>query len=135
VKLVNVGLAILGVLSCFLPQVNSGTRQAFIPLLVIAGLAAAASGIAGAAQNSANLDAQAANSAADRAIQTKLAKQQIAEQKRQQNMNLTQQANSNEMQSLQQNADVYNQSAAQQQQAATDAQGTLARAFLRGRGG
>lgn len=114
---------------------SSGHALAFIPLLVMAGITAAsaiASSIAGAAQNEANLEAQTGENAKNRALQMKLAKQQLAEQKRQYSQSMEQNARQGVISSLQENASQAHQAQARNQAATNDVQGTLAKAFLRG---
>lgn len=120
----------------YVPQA-ADTQTAMIPLLVMAGVAAvaaAAQGIAGAAQNSENLSAQGIENQKNRDLQVKLAEQQLAEQKRQQQQAAVQGARQGVMTSLQDNVQAANAGQARRQSASDDVMGTLARAYL-GRGG
>jgi len=106
-----------------------------IPLLVMAGISAAASaasGIAGAAQNQANLDYQSQQSALNRQMQQKIATQQIAEQHREANMGTLQSAYGSLMDTYGQQAALQNTLTEQQQQKTGDLLGTLSRAYLQG---
>jgi hypothetical protein len=104
-------------------------------LLIMAGItaaASAASGIAGASQNQANMDNQSQQNALDRQLQQRLAQQQIAEQKRQANLSATQSAYGSLSEAYGQQAQLQNTLAGQQQQNNNDLMGTLSRAYLSG---
>jgi hypothetical protein len=104
------------------------------PLLLIPAIlsaaAAAGQGIAGAVQSGEAAEASKANSAANRALQTKLAKMQIAFQREEQAKAQQQ----NALQSLSSlygaRADQATQIAAKQGAANSDAMSTLAKAFI-----
>ncbi len=119
--------------SFFMP-VADGTQMAFIPLLVMAGIAAAsaiASGVAGAAQNNANQEMQADQSKKNRDLQTKLAKNQLAEQQREFTQNQQQSATQGLLGAYDQSQQSVQQGAQRQQAASNDVLGTLSKAFLR----
>ncbi len=108
-------------------------KLALIPLLVMAGVAAAAAaagGIANAVQNEKNLSAEERQALANRAQQQAIAQQQASSSRLQQDRAIEQDRMGGLMSALQQGQAAEHQSAARVQQASDDLQGSLSRAYL-----